>query len=496
MPTSDDVLRQTPCGPLRGRRHDGVTAFLRVPYAAPPTGDRRFAPPAPAPAWSGERDATRPGPIPPQLTSRLSRVMGDPPMPQDEDCLHLDIWVPDGVGPSHPAPVLAFIHGGAFMTGGGSLPMYRGHELARRTGLVVVNISYRLGLLGFLPIPGLASANLGLQDQIAALRWIGNGIASLGGDPDAITLAGQSAGGYTIAALMACPATQALFHRAVVMSAPLGLALPTPQDSTALLAALYRTLELSPGDTDALRRLPIDTLLQAQGRLARDWASTPANVSPPFVPVADGEWIRGEPLAALLDGSAASCPAIFGYTREEMAAFYAGDARLAETANGIVQERFAQRYAANAPAELALARARRSPGNALAILGDLGTQALFAEPAIAASQARQARGHDTYLYRFDWQSPLPGYGACHCIDLPFLFGNLDDWRESPMVNTADRAEAAGLSQVFQDFIAAFARTGKPVAPALPAWPACDHGALLSFDRLLTLGQLPAAAVSR
>ncbi|MCK9511855.1 MAG: carboxylesterase family protein [Pigmentiphaga sp.] len=489
MPTSDDVIRDTPCGLLRGRRQEGVTAFLRVPYAAPPTGERRFAPPAPA--WAGERDAARPGPIPPQLTSRLSRVMGDPPVPQDEDCLHLDIWVPDGADPSQPAPVLAFIHGGAFMTGGGSLPMYRGHELARRTGLVVVNISYRLGILGFLPIPGLAPANLGLQDQIAALRWIHSGIAGLGGDPGAVTLAGQSAGGYTIATLMACPATQGLFQRAVVMSAPLGLSLPTADDSAALCAALFRTLDLPSGDPGALRQLPVEALLQAQGRLAREWASTLANVSPPFVPVADGEWIRGEPLDALLDGTASPCPAIFGYTREEMAAFYAGDARLAEAADLIVQDRFGQRHGSRAEVELALARARRSPGDALAVLGDLGTRELFASPAIAAGRARQARGHDTYLYRFDWQSPLPGYGACHCIDLPFLFGNLDDWRESPMVNTADRAETTGLSHVFQDLIAAFARTGRPAGPALPPWPACDHDALLSFDRLLTLGQLPA-----
>ncbi|MGE4335396.1 MAG: carboxylesterase/lipase family protein [Pigmentiphaga sp.] len=492
MSTSADVIRTTPSGRVRGRHENGVTAFLRVPYAAPPTGTQRFAPPAPVPAWTGERDATQPGPLPPQLPSRLSRVMGDPPVPQDEDCLHLDIWVPDLVEPQRPAPVLAFIHGGAFMTGGGSLPMYRGHELARRTGLVVVNISYRLGILGFLPISGVAPANLGLQDQAAALRWIQHAIAGFGGDPGAVTVAGQSAGGYTLAALMANPTTRELFQRAVVMSAPLGLALPPAEAASSLVDALFRALGLPADQPEALRQTPIDALLEAQGRVARDWASTPANVSPPFVPVADGDWIRGEPLAALLDDTALNCPAIIGHTREEMAAFFADDERLAEAAKGIVQTRFTERYGARAETELAQARARRAPHDDLAILGDLGTQDLFASPSIGAGRARQARGHDTYLYRFDWQSPLPGYGACHCIDLPFLFGNFDDWHASPMVASAPRPEVKSLSQTFQDYIAAFARTGQPAGATLPPWPACDHEVLLSFDRLITLGQLPAS----
>ena len=139
MTSSHSVVCRTPCGAVRGIRIEGVNQYLRVPYAHPPIGARRFALPEKLESWVGERDANQPGPIPPQLTSRLSRVMGDPPVTQDEDCLHVDIWAPEGANAQKPAPVLVFIHGGAFMTGGGSLPMYRGEHLARLHVAAVVD---------------------------------------------------------------------------------------------------------------------------------------------------------------------------------------------------------------------------------------------------------------------------------------------------------------------------------------------------------------------
>ncbi|WP_316208029.1 carboxylesterase family protein, partial [Bradyrhizobium sp. SZCCHNR3008] len=186
MTAVEHVELETPFGRLRGARSEGVTAFRRVPYAEAPVGPLRFEMPSVPPRWGGVRDAVAAGPIPPQNPSRLDVVMGTYDVEQSEDCLHLDVWTGHAAGDR--APVLVFIHGGAFMTGGGSLPCYDGGILAKDNGLVVVNVSYRLGILGFFPHPGLGGLNLGLHDQVAALRWIAQAISVFGGDPQRITV--------------------------------------------------------------------------------------------------------------------------------------------------------------------------------------------------------------------------------------------------------------------------------------------------------------------
>ncbi len=471
MTSSHSVVCRTPCGAVRGIRIDGVNQYLRVPYAHPPIGARRFALPEKLESWAGERDATQPGPIPPQLTSRLSRVMGDPPVTQDEDCLHVDVWAPEGADAQKPAPVLVFIHGGAFMTGGGSLPMYRGEHLARQTGLVVVNISYRLGMLGFLPIEGVSPANLGLHDQITALEWIRQNILAFGGDPEQVTLAGQSAGGYSIAVLLALERARGLFSRAIVMSAPLGLPLPSVEQTLARGHDVLAALQFSPSQAAGLRDVPIETLMQAQGQLVRQWAMVSPDVSPPFVPVIDGDLIVADPCQRLVAGEGHDCALIIGYTREEMAAFYAGNEALAKAAPALVEERLRELHGKQWPDALRRAKVERAPGDSLSLLCDLYTESLFAAPTRAAAQHRAYRGAAAYLYRFDWQSPTDGLGACHCIELPFLFGNFNDWSDSGMVNTAPRAELDSLSQAFQARVNQFARIGSPNDSTLPVWPA-------------------------
>ena len=194
---------RTKAGELRGAHENGIAVFRGVPYAAAPIGELRFAPPQPAPPWQGVRDATQDGPIAPQGRSRLAHVMGDFERPQSEDCLTLNIWTP--AADAKKRPVLVWIHGGAFASGAGSLPWYSGERFAANGDVVVVSINYRLGALGFLCLPGVSDGNLGLLDQVAALRFVRDNIAAFGGDPDNVTVVGQSAGAASIAILMTMP---------------------------------------------------------------------------------------------------------------------------------------------------------------------------------------------------------------------------------------------------------------------------------------------------
>jgi para-nitrobenzyl esterase len=179
-------------------------------------GELRFAPPEAVAPWRETRDATRDGPIPPQGRSRLAHVMGDFERAQSEDCLTLNIWTPAADGKRRP--VMVWIHGGAFSSGAGSLPWYSGERFAQNGDVVVVSINYRLGALGFLCLPGVSPGNLGLLDQIAALKFVRDHIAAFGGDPDNVTVVGQSAGAGSIAILMTMPLAKGLFRRASLQS--------------------------------------------------------------------------------------------------------------------------------------------------------------------------------------------------------------------------------------------------------------------------------------
>lgn len=478
------IVVETPFGAVRGTRHQGVACFRRLPYSRPRTGAERFAKPTEPPTWTDLHDATAPASVPPQLPSRLDAVMGTHPMTLDEDCLHVDIWSP--VEPDARAPVMVFIHGGAFMTGGGSLPCYDGATLARNAGLVVVTITYRLGILGFMPIPEFDAVNLGLHDQIAALKWIRQAIGAFGGDPARVTVAGQSAGSYSIAIMLSLPQGRELFDQAILMSAPLGLPLQKAQEVTGPRNALLHQMDRSADDLDALRTASVEELLAAQQGLqgAAPAPGRVGDVTPPFLPVLDGDLVQRDPLDAIREGTGAWCPSIIGITREEQSAFTVGLPMLFNLTEEQLRQALVQQFGDGADAALAAARARRVPGRPHAILGDLRSDLMFKGPSLAYAKAQVAQGQAaTYFYQFDWQSPLPHMDAGHCLDLPFLFGNMNVWKEAPMIKGADPEEVEGLVTVFQGAFAAFAASGNPAGAGLPAWPAFGDGrAALHFDR--------------
>jgi para-nitrobenzyl esterase len=460
-------IARTSLGTLRGVAEGEVQVFRGVPYAAPPIGSLRFQPPRPAAPWTGERDATRDGPIPPQPPSRLRAAMGDFDLPQSEDCLTLTITTPAADGAKRP--VMVFLHGGAFWTGAGSLPWYGGGPLARHGDVVVVGVNHRLGALGFMHLPGVAEPNLGLHDQIAALDWVAAEIAAFGGDPDNVTVFGQSAGGLSVLAMLGIPKARARFRRAVVQSAPFGRMLRSRADAAAIGAAMQRELGLA--DAAGWADVPVERIAAAQLVVARSMAGF-ANTTPPFIPVADHVLLGDDVIGAAVAGSMER-DLIVGFTRDEMAAFFAPVPEMATAPDAAVRGVFARHFGGAADEALAEYRQRaRLPGPG-GLLGEMLGDASFGGGVWAFAERMAALGRPVRAFRFDFAAPGNPFGACHCIELPFCFGTLADW-SAPMLAGADPDAAAALAARMRDAWAAFARDGDPTHAGLPDWPA--HGA--------------------
>ncbi|OEJ30658.1 carboxylesterase/lipase family protein [Streptomyces subrutilus] len=482
-PSDDQLVVDLPAGRLRGAAEGGLLVLRGVPYAEPPVGDLRWRPARPHTGWSGIRDATADGPSAPQPYQEG----GDPVLgghgapPFDEDCLTLDVWTPAADGARRP--VLLWIHGGGFVSGSGSLPGYCGATFARDGDLVVVSINYRLGPLGYLCLGPGEGSNHWLTDQLAALCWVRENIASLGGDPDCITVAGQSGGAVSTAALAGHPQAQGLIKRVILQSPPFGLDLPGPD------AALERTaafLELAGVENEAeLRTLPWPALIGAGlGLFARTarWGYWPT----PFLPVIDGPTLPRHPAEALLSGAAAGIDVMIGWTREEAAFGFALDAGYAAATREQVIERIAETFGgARAPAVYA-AYARSRPGaRPHDVLMDLITDELFRAPAVRLAEARAALGRPVRAYQFDL--PTPAYegrlGAAHCLELPFVFDNFDQWSHAPFLAGLAPAVRDGLAHAMHRAWIGFVRTGDPNHGGLPRWDPYDPGtrATMRFD---------------
>ncbi|MFG2772223.1 carboxylesterase/lipase family protein [Streptomyces sp. NPDC048350] len=487
-PTSVDL----PAGRLRGTLEGGVAVFRAVPYAAPPVDGLRWRPAQPHPGWSGTRDATADGPSAPQL----SMEGGDPVLgghgspPFDEDCLTLNIWTP--AADEARRPVLVWIHGGGFVSGSGSLPNYSGETFARDGDLVMVSVNYRIGPLGYLytgPEEGNpeGAGNPWLSDQLAALRWISAHIASFGGDPENITVAGQSGGALSTAALAGLPEAEGLIRRVILQSPPFGLDLPGP-DAYADRTAAF--LELAGVKTVAeLRELPWPALMGATGGLfARTtrWGYWPT----PFLPVIDGVTLTRHPVEALLHGAAAGVDVMIGWTREEANFGFALDPGYAAADREQVTARIAETFGADAAPGVYATYERARPGARPAdVLMDLITDELFRVPALRLAEARAESGRPVWAYQFDLPTPAHDgrLGAAHCLELPFVFDNFDQWAHAPFVTGLDPAVRDGLARTMHRAWIAFARTGDPNHPEMPAWDPYDRESrtTMRFDSVVT-----------
>lgn len=466
-------------GKLVGRREDGVEIFRGIPFAASPTGNNRFKPPALVESWAGARDATRPAAICPQAPSRLSFAMGDVVATQSEDCLTVTVWTP--AAGSARRPVLVWLHGGAYVSGGGALDWYSGARLAREGDIVVVAVNYRLGVLGWLHHPGLCPGNLGLLDQQAALEWVRDNIAVFGGDPGKVTLWGQSAGAQSIALLAMRPQAHNLFHQAILQSPPLGAPPRAPDGAAQSAKNLLGELGIDAAASDALARLqqvPVEALLAAQGAVAARLAAEPsASGRPllPFGPVADGTILPGRAdQDAALRKAAGLVDVLIGTTREEMAIFFALNAAIQKLERAPIP-----------PADAERLQARRPAGSAAQLFADFAGEQVFVNGSIAWAGHAASAGRRSFAYQFDWSSPDRRLEACHCLDLPFMFGTREAFANAPMLAGSDAREVDALSAVLRASWIAFARTGDPNHRTLPHWPGFDESrrSVMHFDKV-------------
>jgi len=475
---SHGIVVETTTGSIRGALINGVNIFRSIPYAAPPLGKQRFAPPQPVSPWTGTRESTRIGPSAPQPASRLDAVMGVAPFEQSEDCLTVSVWSPSLRGKR--LPVLVWFHGGAYITGGGDLPFYDAENLARRGDIVVVTVNSRLGAIGYLYLQQSqndAYANRGLLDQEYALLWVKRNIDLFGGDPDNITAAGQSAGGGAVMALLTRSSSRALIQRAIVQSP--AIATQSVVIAETISRRFFAAAGINYGDADRLSDLPLAALLSAQKQVASE-ISASGNLEPPFQLVTGTTTLPFPPAKFIASGGVSEMPFIIGTTRDEVHAWLAQDDNMVSLSPMKMFVRLIRTHGvvpALAYCVLSLWHLRLPPWR---VVSKLGTYVAFKRPVIELANGHSKNGGAVHVYRFDWQPTVEAkFGACHCIELPFLFGNLDQWRNSPMLGGLSVLSFQRISKSMQDTWIEFVRGNKLNAYKV-SWPTYNqrHRAVL------------------
>ena len=473
------AIVETRDGRIEGEAADGIFAFRGVPYAAPPVGPLRWRAPAPPKPWAGVRDARRFGPAAPQPPSLAARLFGSGAPTESEDCLTLNLFTPGLAG---RRPVLVWIHGGAFVTGSGSLPVYDGAGLARQAEAVVVTLNYRLGALGFVYLPeqaaeGEATGNFGLLDQLAALAWVREHAARFGGDASRITLFGQSAGAMCIGTLLGAPRARGQFARAILQSGAARNVHP-PETAERVTHAFLRAAGLARDELARLRALPVEALAAAQAA-ARE-AVVREIADPPFEPVVEGDLLPAPPLAAIAAGAARDVPLLIGTNRDEWNFYGLTDPGAARLDHDKLLRRFRRGLPGRdrAGRELAervveLYRAVRDGSSARDLWFAIQTDRWFRHPAAQLAELQARHRRDVHAYLFTWASPAfgGGLGSCHALDLPFVWGTHSHPPMRPIVGDAEGA--AALSRRVQGAWIAFAHGGAPAHPELPDWPAYE-----------------------
>ncbi|MEM7138666.1 MAG: carboxylesterase/lipase family protein [Myxococcota bacterium] len=451
---------------------EGVVEFLGLRFAEPPVGELRFRPPVPIARWDSPVDASEFGP---------ACVQPDD-LEQSEDCLTLNVWTP--AADDQKRPVMVWVHGGGWVYETTRYALYRGAHLAARGDVVVVSMEYRLGAFGFShfeDIPG--SGNAGILDQKLALEWVQEHIEAFGGDPDNVTIFGESAGGMSVTALMGMPGTEGLFHKVIAQSGA-GSTAREPVYASAVADQFLEAAGVS--GPEELVELTTDQLSDAQNELL----STAFVTDLMFGPVVDGDIFPEPPIQAIADGAAAEIPLLTGTTRDETRAwirfvdvlanveFEAVTALVPTVGRAIPDGRTEQdvvdRYQAGRPGA--------EPG---VISHAAGTDVFFRMPAIRLVEAHLPhQPNNTFLYRFDWPPPVPespyDLGAMHASELGFMLGGgSESW---PQTYGSDPLPGELVGQMMDAWLS-FAETGNPNHPDLPEWPAyeLDARATMLFD---------------
>ncbi|WP_431796380.1 carboxylesterase/lipase family protein [Microbacterium enclense] len=456
MDATDPVVATTR-GRVRGFTRGGTAVFLGIPFAQAPVGPLRFAAPEPVEPWEGELDATAYGATAQRGDTGIT-LIPEPSVPGDAT-LNVNVFAPADATPDAALPVFVWIHGGGFVSGSPASRWYDGDAFAR-DGVVTVVVSYRLGFDGFGAIDG-APSNRGLRDQIAALEWVRDEIRTFGGDPARVTIAGQSAGGGSVLALLTTPAASGLFARAMALSPAVGaVAAPDARRFAERIAALAGVRP----DREGFAALPEERLLglqrQAQkperrARLAGLTALLDDGL--PLGPVIDGDLLPHSPIDALADGASANLPFVVGATDDEFTMVTARARRLLDLVP--VPLALAMLGLGRSRRRAYLARSRRRGGAAR--LGGYVSDRVIRSVVLRTARARPSA--PTWVYRFAWASPSIGY-ACHCLDVPFWFDHLD---ADGVSTIAGDVPPADLAAAMHAAAVRFVRDGDP------GWPAWD-----------------------
>jgi para-nitrobenzyl esterase len=481
---------ETEAGKVRGYIHEGIYTYKGIPYAKA----ERFMAPAKVAPWTGVRSSMSYGPVCPTDPTTTTNDEFEFPFQHDwgytnENCLNLNVWT-QKINDTKKRPVMVWLHGGGFTAGSSvELPSYDGENLAKKGDVVVVSVNHRLNVLGFLNLAAYgdkysASANAGLLDLVAALQWVKQNIASFGGDPDNVTIFGQSGGGGKVTCLMNSPMAKGLFSKAIVQSGSYIVDFMDPAIAARVSTALLEELNIPAAQVDSLQKVPYDRLNEA-GKKAltkvqkalKDEGKPVAGFGLGWGPILDGMMLPYQPTNPTAMELSKNIPLLVGSTKNEFAPFFGAskDSTMDQLKNSLKM-----RYADKTDAYIAAVKKAYPNSSKPSDYTDIDLT--FRPGAIRQANLKVTPGAaPVYMYLFAWQSPVNGgmYKAMHCMDIAFQFDNIKRCQEMTGGGKDAYALAAKISQAWINF----ATTGNPNTKGLPEWPKYtpEAGATMIFD---------------